>query len=217
MTHRFQSKHTDLTRQSLLIATHNKGKLLEFKRVLSEFQVRLFGLKDVGMTTEVEESGMTFAENATIKAQYYFRQTGLRTLADDSGLEVEALGGAPGVRSARYGGPQATDQMRISLLLDTLRATGDTMRRARFVCVLALIDAAYGDDVHLFSAACPGRIASEPHGANGFGYDPIFIPEGYTKTFAELPAEIKNSISHRGRALNLLLKHFRESTQSSRT
>lgn len=214
MSTQSRSADTPLNRGGLLIATRNRGKLTEFRRLLSELPLDLYGLDDVGVTGEAVEDGLTFAENATIKARYYYHQTGLRTLADDSGLEVEALGGAPGVRSARYAGRHATDRVRVSRLLDALDATGDPLRRARFVCVLALVEAG-SDDAHLFSGTCPGCISSRPRGSGGFGYDPVFIPDGHIKTFGELPSEIKNSISHRALALNLLKKYLQDRIATS--
>ena len=185
----------------LLVATNNAGKAREISELLSGLPLRLHLLSDFPAVPEAEETGETFEENAVIKAVQYSAAAGLLTLADDSGLEVEALGGQPGVHSARYAGPGATDAERIRLLLRTLDATGDAERRARFVCVLALAGPRDDEAVRVFSGACSGSIAREPRGGGGFGYDPVFIPEGHTQTFAELPPEVKNSISHRAKAL----------------
>lgn len=187
-------------RHDLLIATRNRGKVLEIAQLLSGLPVNARSLADFSHVAEVEETGATFEENATLKARFYAEETGLPTLADDSGLEVEALGGAPGIYSARYAGPHATDAERISLLLEELSATGDSGRRARFVCALAFVRPGE-ENVRLFRGICAGRIASEPRGEGGFGYDPVFIPEGYGQTFGELSAEIKNQLSHRAHAL----------------
>jgi XTP/dITP diphosphohydrolase len=196
-------------RPGLLVATHNGGKLSEFKRLLSDLPLRLYGLGDFPPAAEAVEDGQTFAENASIKARHYFLQIGLLTLADDSGLEVEALGGEPGVRSARYAGPDATDDARVRLLLHTLDAIGDAERRARFVCVLALVGPP-GEYVRTFYGTCGGRIAAKPSGSGGFGYDPVFIPDGYTQTFGELPSNVKNRISHRARALAALRAYIED-------
>ncbi|MBV9209056.1 MAG: XTP/dITP diphosphatase [Acidobacteria bacterium] len=196
---------------SILIATHNEGKLREFQSLLAESSYRLHSLKDFPSVAEVEETGDTFAANAMLKAIGYAAQTGLLTLADDSGLEVVALGGAPGVYSARYAGAEATDAERTVKLLSELSGTPDEERRARFVCVIALADAS-GTQIETFTGACEGSIAREPRGTHGFGYDPIFIPDGYQETFGQLPTAVKQKISHRARALTkaqaFLLRHF---------
>ena len=190
-----------LASPDLLIATRNLGKLREFARLLATLPVRLRGLAEFPHVAEVAETGATFAENAALKVEAYSRATGLWTLADDSGLEVTALGGAPGVRSARYAGAAATDETRRLRLLEELGRTGDTERRARFVCVIALARPGGAPAVELFTGVCEGRIAHAARGSGGFGYDPIFVPEGFAETFGELPDEVKQRISHRARAL----------------
>jgi XTP/dITP diphosphohydrolase len=196
----------------LLIATRNPGKVREVESLLGAYPLRLRSLVGFPATRDVEETGATFAENAAIKALGYAAQTRCWTLADDSGLEVDALGGAPGVYSARYGGAGLSDAARIERLLDALSSTSDTERRARFISVIAIADT-QGNLVELFTGSCEGRIAHAPRGSGGFGYDPVFVPEGYEKSFGELPSEIKQSISHRARALKaalpFLLEHFR--------
>lgn len=197
----------------LLIATRNPGKVREVESLLGTYPLRLRSLAEFSAAREVEETGATFAENAAIKAQAYALQTGCWTLADDSGLEVEALDGAPGVHSARYGGAGVrSDAARVERLLEALSSTNDTQRRARFICVIAIADAG-GKLLDLFTGTCEGRIAHEARGSGGFGYDPIFVPDGYEQSFGELPSEIKQSISHRARALRaalpFLLDHFR--------
>jgi XTP/dITP diphosphohydrolase len=184
----------------LLIATRNAGKVSELTELLAGLPLSLRNLSDLPDIPEVEETGRTFVENATLKARYYAARSGLWTLADDSGLEVEALGNAPGVYSARYAGPDASDEERMARLLEELRATGNTERRARFVCVLA-INTPGTEAVDCFTGTCEGRIAHAPRGRGGFGYDPVFIPDGYTETFGELPPSVKRHISHRARAL----------------
>ena len=195
--------------KELLVATNNKGKVRELSQLLSDFPLSLRLLGEFPDIVEAEETGETFAENASIKALNYSAHTGLLTLSDDSGLVVDALGGAPGVRSARYAGREATYAERMSKLLGELDATGDAERRARFVCVIAVADPSAGA-LHTFEGACEGRIARAPRGTGGFGYDPVFIPDGHDRTFGELPAEVKHSLSHRARALALAARHLRE-------
>ena len=200
--------------EELLIATRNAGKVLEFSRLLGDLPVTLRGLADFPDLGEVEETGETLEENATLKARVYAGQTGLLALADDSGLHVDALGGAPGVRSARYAGPLVTDAERNALLLSALNATRDGERRARFVCVLALYRPA-GDSLKLFRGTCEGRIGHEPRGDGGFGYDPIFIPDGYSQSFGELPSDVKDRISHRAVALSAVRSFLAELSGST--
>ncbi|MBC7257111.1 MAG: RdgB/HAM1 family non-canonical purine NTP pyrophosphatase, partial [Chloroflexi bacterium] len=158
----------------------------------------LVGLGDVGVSRAVEETGHTFEENALLKARFYAAETGLLTLADDSGLEVEALGGAPGVHTARYGGEGLSDRERYERLLRALEGVPREGRRARFRCVIAL---AWPDGrAETAEGICEGYIAEAPRGENGFGYDPIFYLPEFGATMAELPAEVKNRISHRARA-----------------
>jgi XTP/dITP diphosphohydrolase len=196
----------------LLIATHNAGKVRELESLLDGLPWRLRSLAEFPDVMKVEETGSTFAENAALKARGYAAQTRLWTLADDSGLEVEALGGAPGVLSARYGGEGASDAGRTARLLKELARTDDRQRRARFVCVIAITDAA-ARLVHTSTGTCEGSIALAPRGGRGFGYDPVFIPDGYEQTFGELSPDIKQRISHRARALEaarpFLLDYFR--------
>ncbi len=184
----------------LLIATGNKGKVAELRQLLAGLTLRLRDLAEFPRALEVEETGQTFAVNAALKAQGYAGQTGLWTLADDSGLEVEALGGAPGVYSARYGGEGLTDADRVNRLLGELARVDAKDRRARFVCVIAIADP-LGHVRNLSTGTCEGRIVHAPRGTHGFGYDPVFLPDGFEQTFGELPAEIKQDISHRARAL----------------
>ena len=191
---------TSVRPPELLIATGNVGKVREFASLLADLPVRLRRLREFPHVSEVEETGRTFAENAALKAAGYAAQTELWTLADDSGLEVEALGNAPGVFSARYGGIGLTDAERTQRLLTELATTGDAARRARFVCVIAVADA-QARIVNVSTGVCAGHIAHAPRGAQGFGYDPIFIPERHSQSFGELPPDIKHGISHRSRAL----------------
>ena len=184
--------------QTLLIATHNQGKLREYRALLADLPLKVVNLDEAGVDFDVDETGTTFAENALLKARAYAAATGLLTWADDSGLEVDALDGAPGVYSARYAGPDATDEDRYRKLLHTLAAQPDAPRTARFRCVVALVTpdgAAYTTD-----GVCPGVIIDAPRGSHGFGYDPVFLLPDLGQTMAELPPETKNRISHRGRA-----------------
>lgn len=184
----------------LLVATNNAGKIRELNGLLANLPLRLRQLSEFPQIEEVEETGKTFTENASLKAHLYSRQTNLWTLADDSGLEVDALGGRPGVLSARYAGQHATDEDRNARLLAELSLTDDEQRTARFICAIALYDPATGA-TEIFNGTCEGRIARHPRGHNGFGYDPLFIPSGHTHTFGELSDTEKQQISHRSRAL----------------
>jgi XTP/dITP diphosphohydrolase len=181
----------------LLIATRNKGKSREFAALCADMGVTVCSLDDMGIADEVEETGSTFAENAQLKAESYMRLSQLPTLADDSGLEVAALGGAPGVYSARYGG--VSGQAQLAYLLKQMEDVPFHERLARFVCVIAL---ARPDGVVEFAeGTLAGVIELEPRGTGGFGYDPLFYVLDEDKTLAELPAERKNAISHRAMAL----------------
>lgn len=193
---------------TLLIATSNPGKVAEIASLLEGLNCRLIGLGDLPEAPPiVEETGATFAENALLKAEYYHRLTGLPTLADDSGLEVDALDGRPGVYSARYGSEGMTSAEQIELLLDEMKDVPDTRRKARFVCCVAVFGMVAGKEIEqIFEDRCEGRIAHRPRGSGGFGYDPIFIDEETGHTFAELTPEEKALRSHRGKAL----QHTRE-------
>ncbi|MGE5140138.1 MAG: XTP/dITP diphosphatase [Rudaea sp.] len=182
----------------LLIATHNRGKLREYARLLEGLPYELLTLDDVGIEEEVEENGETFLENARLKAEAYARRSGLLTLADDSGLEVNALSGEPGVQSKRYAGEDKSDADRNRYLLQVLKDVPAGQRGARFRCTIVIAD----PEGRAWSSegSCPGEIAFEPRGQYGFGYDPVFIVEGRGKRMAELPPEEKNRISHRARA-----------------
>lgn len=187
--------------EKLLIATHNQGKVREYRALLAGLPFEVTYLDAEGITFEVEETGDTFEANAMLKAQAYAALSGLLTWADDSGLEVDALDGAPGVYSARYGAPAAhTDADRYALLLDQLTDTPEAARSARFRCVVAL---AWPDGrVVTTNGACEGRIGRVPRGDFGFGYDPVFLVADfdYLLAMAELKPDVKNEISHRARA-----------------
>ena len=183
----------------LLVATNNAGKVREFAGLLSGLPVQFLSLSDAGDLAEVEETGATFEENAILKARGYAIQSGMWALADDSGLEIEALGNRPGVLSARYGGQGTSFDKKIEMLLKELAATGDALRRARFVSAIAVADAG-GEIKYVAEGTVSGNITAAPRGSNGFGYDPIFVPDGFEQTFGELSDGIKGQISHRSRA-----------------
>jgi XTP/dITP diphosphohydrolase len=179
----------------LLIATRNRGKLKEYEVLLAGLPVTLTDLTRERITHEVEEAGDTFSENAIRKAQEYARVSGLLTLADDSGLEVDALGGEPGVHSARYAGARADDRDRYRLLLERMEGVPGERRGARFRCVIAVAEPEGG--VYTAEGTVEGVIALAPRGDHGFGYDPVFYLPDQERTMAQLPTEVKNRISHR--------------------
>lgn len=181
----------------LLVATGNAGKLKEYREILAGLPLDLVSPTDLGLDLDIEETGDTFAANAEIKARAYARASGIATLADDSGLEVDALGGLPGVHSARYAGEGASDADRRRKLLRALESVPEGRRTARFRCVIALY---WNRDVHFTEGVVEGSIGREERGAGGFGYDSLFEVPDTGKTMAELSAADKNAISHRGRA-----------------
>jgi XTP/dITP diphosphohydrolase len=188
-----------LSFETLLIATSNADKVRELEAMLGGLPGRILGLADLPQPLPaVEETGETFVANALLKAEHYHALTGLLALADDSGLVVDALGGRPGVHSARYGGPGATSEAQLARLLDELRDVPAEARTARFVCSLALVGPGVRE---VFEGTCEGLIAFAPRGAGGFGYDPVFIDPDLGLTFAELTRREKAGRSHRGRAL----------------
>jgi XTP/dITP diphosphohydrolase len=186
--------------RSLLLGTRNPGKLNEITSILHDCGWSFSSLREFARVGTAEENAETYAENAIAKACFYAMETGMCALADDSGLEVAALSGAPGVFSARYAGESASDADRRELLLAELANTSSLDRRARFVCVVA-IATPDGEVLNVAEGTCNGTITIAPRGDGGFGYDPLFIPDGYSQTFAELPDDIKNRISHRALAL----------------
>jgi XTP/dITP diphosphohydrolase len=183
----------------LLVATNNPGKLEEYRRLLCNLPLEITNLSDERIDFEPEETGSTFEENAILKASVFAERSGLLTLADDSGLEIDALGGAPGVHSARYGGTQrGEDVRRYELVLRQLEGVPWAERSARFRCVVAI--ATPEGQVHAAEGVVEGIIGFEPQGKHGFGYDPIFFIPEFDRTMAQLPPETKNRISHRARA-----------------
>ena len=195
-----------LRAQVWVVATGNAGKLAEMRALLGDLPLALRGLADLPRI-ELPPEGDDYAENAVAKARAVALATGLPALGDDSGLEVDALGGRPGVHSARYGGPGRDDAARVALLLHELASVPEAQRSARFVCVVALVTPD-GDSVTA-RGSCEGRILAAPRGEGGFGYDPVFAAEGRDVSLAELPADEKNRLSHRGRAVAALRAKLR--------
>jgi XTP/dITP diphosphohydrolase len=196
---------------TILLATGNAGKVREFEQMFEAVPIRLCSLRDLPDVTEIAETGTTFAENAVLKAQGYALTTGLWSLADDSGLEIDALGGAPGVLSARYGGTSTSFAEKMELVLNQMKPLPEEHRSARFVCRIAVADKT-GSVRAEAEGECRGQIALEPRGTYGFGYDPIFIPEGYQETFGELDDEVKAEISHRARAGAKIIRYLLDFT-----
>ena len=185
----------------LLLATTNEGKIRELRRILDDAGYDVIGLGNL-ITDEELETGTTFEENALLKARYYHQVSGLPTVADDSGIEVDALGGAPGVYSARYAGAGASDLDRTKKLLEAIRDVPDEQRGAHFVCVAAIV---WQGGEKTFLGEARGRLTHELRGTGGFGYDPVFFYEPLQRTFAELPHEEKVKVSHRGQAFQHLV------------
>lgn len=189
----------------LVIASNNKGKLKEFSQLLSPLGYEVVSQKEAGFELDIEEDGKTFEENSAKKARALFEISKTAVLADDSGLEVDALDNAPGVYSARYGGEGLDDKGRTQLLLSNMKDIPDEKRTARFVCVIHFIKE-NGEEITV-RGECKGKIGYEPVGENGFGYDPVFVYED--KTFAEHTAEFKNKVSHRAKALEMLAQRLK--------
>ena len=187
----------------IIAATKNKNKLREFGEILKGFEV--ISQEEAGIDIDVEETGTTFEENSMLKAKAIFEATGLPAIADDSGLCVDALGGEPGIYSARYGGEGYDDKGRVELLLKNMQNVPDSERSARFVCAITLVS---DNEIITARGECEGKIDYAPRGENGFGYDPVFFVEKFGKTMAEISPEEKNSISHRGKALKIFSEKF---------
>jgi XTP/dITP diphosphohydrolase len=191
----------------LLIATHNKGKLEEFRMLLAPLKIDIVSLNDMSINDCPEENGKSFAENSALKAKFYAQLSQEWVLADDSGLEVTALNGAPGIFSARFGGEGLSDRERTAALLEAIALSGNTDRSARFVCSLTLADPKGKIAIDAIGI-CEGEIAASPRGSSGFGYDPIFIPKGKILTFAEMSPDEKQAISHRANAFRDFISKF---------
>ena len=189
-----------MNKMKLIFATHNKNKLKEVKSLIPN-TIELLSLDDINLLEEIEETATTIEGNALLKAQTIYKQTGINCFADDSGLLVDALDGAPGVYSARYAGEHKSDSDNLEKLLNEL--LGKDNRNAHFKTIMALI---INGKEYLFEGKIEGRIIIEKRGANGFGYDPIFVPDGYKETFAEMSSDLKNVISHRAQAMKKLVE-----------
>lgn len=195
--------------RTLLLATTNEHKLNEFRAIFRELPFQLLSLRDVRIDTDIEETGTTFAENAILKARFYAQAANTLALADDSGLEIDALGGAPGIYSARFAGRATPYSERFRLIFERLRDVPPDQRTARFRCAIAL--AKPSGEMRVVEGTIEGLIAESPRGENGFGYDPIFLVPEYGQTTAEMTSEEKHQISHRGRAAaaaRRLLEHW---------
>lgn len=193
--------------QRIILASGNTGKLREMQQLLADSGVRLIRLKEAGVDGP-EETGLTFVENALIKARHACRVSGLPALADDSGLAVDALRGAPGIHSARYAGRQGDDEANNRKLLDALQGVPDAQRTAQFICVIAFLRHVEDPVPLICQGIWHGHIRRTPAGRNGFGYDPLFQVSGLDCSSAELPPQDKNRLSHRGQALQQLLTHW---------
>jgi XTP/dITP diphosphohydrolase len=193
---------------TVVLATRNKKKVEEISRIFEGYDIRFLTVDSFPGCPEVEEDGKTFRQNAVKKAVRIAKYTGCPAIADDSGLEVKALGGAPGVFSARYAGDDADDRKNLHKLLSNMKGLWAEHRQARFVCCIAfaLPDGSY----KTFTGYSEGRIAKKPKGFNGFGYDPVFYPSGYRRTFAEMPDTEKDALSHRGKALSRLYNYLKK-------
>lgn len=192
----------------IVLASGNKGKLREFSQVLKQFDVELIPQSEF-VITEAEETGLSFVENAILKARHACRETGLPALADDSGLEVDALNGQPGIYSARYSGDDATDEKNNQKLLAKLKDVPTEKRTARFQCVLVYMRHAEDPTPQVFQGSWEGRIVDQAEGDNGFGYDPLFFVPCENACAAALTPEVKNSLSHRGQALKQFIQRFK--------
>lgn len=188
--------------RDLVFATNNAHKLDEVRSIVGH-RMNILGLRDIGCDEDIPETADTLEGNAELKARYVKEHYGYDCFADDTGLEVDALGGAPGVYSARYAGPGHDSKANMELLLKNMKGRSD--RRARFRTVIALVE---GDDLHMMDGVVEGSITDGPKGSSGFGYDPVFRPEGLDVTFAEMDSDAKNAISHRGRAMKKLLEYL---------
>ena len=195
--------HPSISRR-VLIATQNAGKVREFRRLLGHLPAKFVGLDELPVVNSPSEDGATFLDNAKLKARYYSRHFGELALADDSGLVVDALDGSPGVHSARYGGDGLSDEDRTNLLLSRMSSVPIKNRTARFVCAVVVCGPGMGEEFLHALGTIEGRIALEQRGSNGFGYDPVFVPDGESRTTAEMDSEEKDRLSHRGNAIRAI-------------
>jgi len=183
----------------ILIASNNQHKIIEFQAIFRTLDnIKFLTPRDLNLEIEIEENGTTFEENSIIKAKKYFEISKIPTIADDSGLIVPDLNNEPGIYSARYAGIGSTDNLNRQKLLENIKLKGLIEPKAKFICIICFYD---GNNEYIFNGECQGKIIDNERGNNGFGYDPIFVPDGFSLTFAELDSEIKNKISHRAKAL----------------
>ncbi len=192
--------------QTIILASNSENKIIEISQKLKPFNINVISQAEAGYNIEVDETGTTFRENAILKAEAIYEKTKMSVISDDSGLEIDALGGKPGVYSKRFAGENATDNDRIEKILDLMKNVEDSKRTARFICAICYIDK-FGEK-HIFEEACVGKITTKPYGDDVFGYDPIFLYD--TRTFAQMTREEKNEVSHRGKAINSLVKFLKE-------
>lgn len=194
-------------KRKIIIATKNRGKIKEVCKILSDGEFEISSLLDLENVPKVNEDGNTFEENATKKSEYIFKITGQPAIADDSGLEIDYLNGLPGIKSSRFEGDMTPQNVKNEKIIEMLKDVNENKRGAQFRCVIAFTD---NKGTRTFEGVCRGKISDRPRGSNGFGYDPIFIPEGFDKTFGELKENVKNNISHRAKALEKFHKWFME-------
>jgi XTP/dITP diphosphohydrolase len=192
----------------IVLASNNAGKVREFNQLLSDSELEVVPQSEFSVP-DIEETGLSFVENAILKARNAAQHTGLPAIADDSGLEVDALGGAPGIYSARYAGAGANDLDNLEKLLDRLRDVDDDQRSARFQCLMVYMRHAQDPTPRIFQGTWEGRILRHPRGSGGFGYDPVFLVPDMNRASAELPPDVKNRLSHRGQALRQLVASLR--------
>lgn len=190
--------------QTIILASNNENKLKEISKELEQFSIKVILQREAGYNIEVEETGKTFEENAILKAEAIYKISKKPVIADDSGLEIDALNGEPGVYSARYAGPHGTQKQIIEKVLKLMKDVEDEKRTARFKCVICYIDES--GKKHIFGGTCEGKITKKEYGTSGFGYDPIFLYKD--KTFAQMGMEEKNKISHRGQTIKKLVDYF---------
>ncbi len=195
--------------KKVVLASNNKGKVREINQILAGLDISVLPQSDFSIT-EVEETGLTFVENAILKARHAAGQSGLPTIADDSGIEVDALKGEPGIYAARYAGVGASDEENLQKLLHALQDVPDEKRTARFQCLMVYMRHANDPTPLICQGVWEGAITREPQGENGFGYDPVFYVPDHDCTSAQLPAEVKNQLSHRGQALRLLVDQLKQ-------
>ena len=195
--------------RKLIVATKNSGKLKEIREILGSLPYEVISMEDAGITDDIEETGSTFEENALIKAGEIHKKTGQMVMADDSGLEVDYLNGAPGIYSSRFAGEGATDEDKNNKLLELLKDVPVPNRTARFVCVIAVV---FPDGTHFtVRGTCEGYIGHKPEGSNGFGYDPLFYIPRFNMTTAQMSSDKKHEISHRGKALRMMVEELKKS------